>query len=94
MAIDKRLIDANALIKEAHWIIRSDGTRVFAVHAEDVDNAPTVDAVEVVRCKDCKRYSKSPMGGNACITHYYWRTDYIPRKDNDFCSRGERRSDV
>ena len=43
-----RLIYANALLEKAHWIIRSDGTRVFAIHAEDVDDAPTVDAVEVV----------------------------------------------
>ena len=52
MANEKRLIDANALLEKAHWIIRSDGTRVFVIHAEDVDDAPTVDAVEVVhgRC--------------------------------------------
>ena len=48
MANEKRLIDANALLEKAHWIIRSDGTRVFVIHAEDVDDAPTVDAVEVV----------------------------------------------
>ena len=41
------LIDRDALMEEAHWIIRSDGTRVYAVHAEDVENAPVVDAVPV-----------------------------------------------
>ena len=48
MENEKRLIDANALLEKEHWIIRSDGTRVFVIHAEDVDDAPTVDAVEVV----------------------------------------------
>lgn len=35
------------------------------VDAEDVDNAPTVDAVSVVRCKDCK-YSWEDLGGLTC----------------------------
>ena len=48
---DKRLIDANALIKEAY----ADGAYGY-VDAEQIANAPTVDAVEVVRCKDCKRF--------------------------------------
>ena len=71
MANEKRLIDANALLEKAHWIIRSDGTRVFAIHAEDVDDAPTVDAVQVVHgrwieyrcllikeniCSNCKEF--------------------------------------
>lgn len=34
------LISRKALLAEAHWIIRSDGTRLFAIHAEDVENAP------------------------------------------------------
>lgn len=52
-------------------------------------NAPAVDAVEVVRCKDCKYWSGyggyckhfgSPLGGTV---HY-------PRME-DYCSHGERR---
>lgn len=46
--------------------------------------------VKVVRCKDCKHYTTSPMGGNACLVHYNGRTELIPRKDDDFCSYGER----
>ena len=45
-----------------------------------VESAPTVDAVEVVRCKDC--------------TSLYdgWCIDYgIHMDDNEFCSGGERR---
>lgn len=55
MANEVRPIDANELIKRAHWVIRSDGTRVFVVHAEDVDNAPTVDAVEVTHIEEVKQ---------------------------------------
>ena len=41
--------------------------------------APTVDAVEVVRCKDCKhRYEDS------------W-CEYVDDDDNFYCARGERK---
>lgn len=54
--------------------------------------APTVDAVEVVRCKDCVNCSE-------CITddgmHSYirclWKGATIC--ENDYCSWGERRED-
>lgn len=46
-----RLIDADKLERQEYW----GNERCFDyVDAEDIDNAPTVDAVEVVRCKDCK----------------------------------------
>ena len=48
MANEKRLIDANALIEEAN----AEGSYGY-VDAFQIANAPTVDAVEVVRCKDC-----------------------------------------
>ena len=68
-----RLIDANALIKEAN----ADGAYGY-VDAKQIAYAPTVDAVEVVRCKDCKhRYSDS------------W-CEYVD-DDNFYCARGERK---
>ena len=54
-----------------------------------VKKAPAVDAVAVVRCKDCKHRDPEdkrcdhPMGGNIPFS----------RKDDDFCSYGERRAD-
>lgn len=45
-----RLIDADAL-KEKAFFHEIDNESY--VEEEDIDNAPTVDAVEVVRCKDC-----------------------------------------
>lgn len=49
------------------------------------------DYVKVVRCKDCKFYKDSPMGGKGCHTHYNGRTEFIPKNDNDFCSYGRRK---
>ena len=52
-----RLIDADALIKEAC----AEGAYGY-VDAKQIADAPTVDAVEVVRCKDCD-YSYECIGG-------------------------------
>ena len=53
-----------------------------------VDDAPTVDAVKVVRCKDCKHYRTRWYGFCELIEN-----ENIHREDNDFCSWGERRED-
>ena len=51
MANEKRLIDANALIEEAY----AEGAYGY-VDAKQIADAPTVDAVEVVRCRNCKHH--------------------------------------
>lgn len=84
--MSKDLIDRDALMEEAHWIIRSDGTRVYAVHAEDVENSPTVDAVPVVRCRDCK-YHSGRIPGQPNIICFQMHED-------DFCSYGEPKEDT
>ena len=69
-----RLIDADALMYEAN----SDGAYGY-VDAKQISDAPTIDAVEVVRCRDCKhRYSDS------------W-CEYVDDDDNFYCARGERK---
>lgn len=52
-----RLIDADALLKKKDIITINDGNRasvVGIVYEDDIEEAPTVDAVEIVRCGDCK----------------------------------------
>ena len=58
-----RLIDADALLDEflkRYTERERDGNLVFAAceikqdFADMISNVPTVDAVEVVQCKDCK----------------------------------------
>ena len=66
----------------------------------DLIDAPIVDAVEVVRCKDCKWYKESkyseirPMrfcyrlrNNDGVRVGYNW-------DENDFCSYGERKEDA
>ena len=54
-----------------------------------IDNAPTVDAVPVVRCRDCKH-----RGTDDCIFHIKGEPadeELLLKLDNDFCSYGERK---
>ena len=56
-----------------------------------VDAVETVDAVEVVRCRDCKHLVLTAEGEHNpcdCVCDY-WMTDGL--NDNDFCSYGERK---
>lgn len=52
---------------------------------------PVVDAIQVVRCKDCiKRYTPDCLMNYECLVcggQWDWTTD------NDFCSAGERRKE-
>ena len=61
--------------------------------AEDVlmmiKTAPTVDAVPVVRCRECKY-----RGTDDCIFHIKGEPadeELLLKLDNDFCSYGERK---
>lgn len=53
---------------------------------QQVKDLPTVDAVPVIRCKDCKWYYR---GGATCM---YWDGENDMCGD-DYCSRAERRKD-
>ena len=86
-----RLIDADALKERAirvstvkeHCYFKAVGTR-------EIDKAPTIDAVPVVRCKDCKHYEiHRPKVLENCERNGY----LIPMKPDDFCSYGERKED-
>ena len=85
----KRLIDANALISYIDECSQESRFRVYYGYAKSfIDDAPTVDAVEVVRCRECKfgSWDSEPDDAMVCM-----RTkDGFWRSGNDFCSRGER----
>ena len=80
-----RLIDVDKLGLTDFEIVMCSGDYKEALKMliEKIENAPTVDAVEVVRCKDCR----------------WQITAYCPmpsweRKDNHYCYKGEREEDV
>ena len=100
MEKEKRLIDANALKEklQAHhdffvnaWggfsnLPQNDKARVDEITSciVDVVNAPTVDAVEVVRCEKCQYYDED---GEFCK---FW---HGVRHPEHYCGEGERRTD-
>lgn len=96
-----RLIDADELKGKA-FADPDDGEHF--VYCQYIDEAPTVDAVPVVRCKDCKhakRYERADgTAGYSCghpqnIFVYGERLDRVfePIKEpDDFCSSGERKA--
>lgn len=61
---------------------------------EALDKVPTVDAVPVIRCKDCKYFTRDSITGVTIPgTEYCIFTMNNRIEENDFCSRAERRND-
>lgn len=85
-----RLIDADALKR----IILSEGSyqNMVGVLEEEIDNAPTVDAVEVVRCKDCTHAEKMKprLGGKIVVFCYLHKRERFVLSDG-YCESGKRR---
>lgn len=57
---------------------------------DDVKESPVVDAVRVVRCRDCKHYREP---NEAVRSHYCWYFCEDVDAENDYCSWAERRTD-
>lgn len=61
---------------------------------DTISEAPTVDAVEVVRCKDCKHGMKShlqPRHAKNYLCRHSWEGEY--HEPDHFCSYGERKAE-
>lgn len=104
MSNEKRLIDADRAME----IVRNQG--IAHPNASHLTNyatlilreAPTVDALEVVRCRDCKYWGDEDgklqdsdgVLFARCKVHNYLidgrHTGWCPT-ENDFCSYGERK---
>ena len=92
-----RYIDADKMQKdldERKWVVTE---LMYSWITSLIERQPTVDVVEVVRCKDC--VSSRPLNRNdrfesryseGCI--YCMRTDEGVAYD-DYCSYGEKRND-
>ena len=83
-----RLIDADALMEFAK---NRYGNTIIP---SDITSFPTVDAVPVVRCKDCVHWYDREgvclkIYSDGAVSPYAWQD----RNEDDFCSYGERRTD-
>ena len=86
-----RLIDADTIFNNKMLVVRTECYDAVRAVIERINNAPTVDAVEVVRCKDCKKYipcQKLPIGTSKWCGLFDRATCGM-----NYCGWGERRED-
>ena len=92
-----RLIDANEINKNYDELkVRSYGdihkqikdSQILALYISAVDACKTIDAVPVVRCKNCEHYYRGicerPIGDG-------FSGLYVEMPEDGFCSDGERK---
>lgn len=92
-----RLIDADALVADTQFF---DGHEWHYGYTEDeIKEAPTIDAVEVVRCGECKYWDQlepdHPYGycmaaKHGCVTQNWDIGIYRKQRYDFFCADGER----
>ena len=97
---EKRLIDADAMWRKFEsepWYDNADRDEIALPL---VDDAPTVDAVEVVRCRECKSWHEET---GFCEKHSYFvdgdgvccspadSPNWTMFDSDDFCSYGKRK---
>lgn len=89
-----RLIDADALTETIGIRLYSGAVMEF-VSVDDIAKQPTVDAVPVIRCKDCK-FSKAYYHGsesNLGMFTYLCTQGLYGMNADDYCSRAERKEE-
>ena len=96
-----RLIDADKRIEEIKKIYcdgcdNYGGAKCRACWVDDamclIEDAPTVDAVPVVRCRDCKHYRPQKISANwEHKKSFCNRVVTVKMPPDGFCSYGERK---
>ena len=85
-----RLIDADLLMDEIAVLLERNEKLIddwlANVIDDTIEEAPTVDAVEVVRCGKCDWWNSETKGckRNPCVKPWW---------EDDYCSYGERRTE-
>ncbi len=90
-----RLIDADAL--KVDWYDdyeTEDGDEYSYAYVSkyQIDDAPTIDAVPVVRCKECENWDTDWETGDEPATHFCAMVALRTRGDW-FCADGERKAE-
>ena len=84
MDVREKFIDVNGIYS------LFDQNGIARLHVADIDTIPRVDAVEVVRCRECIHYFSG-----ACLKIYsdgnVSQDAWQERNEDDFCSYGERK---
>lgn len=100
-----RLIDADKFTEKCKEIIHEENDNSVKItwaiaydnFIDEINEQPTVDAVPVVRCKDCIYCSKKDCwteSGKATLSSCWNEKGMFTYVlDNDYCSHGYRRDD-
>lgn len=89
-----RLIDADALWHRTFCCEDAADVR------KEIETAPTVEAVEVVRCKDCAYWDYQGVGSSSlkryggCKKWYPYGIEQHSCYEDDFCSCGVKREEA
>ena len=90
MATEKRLIELDYVVDHLQPVL-NDTTCPIHIAAEIdqiIGTAPTVDAVEVVRCKDCQKWHRNTkVNRDYGSCHRYATTKH----ESGYCDKGERK---
>ena len=91
MTNEKPLIDVNSLIEDLELLAKHEDSlrqSVILGVVHTIKARSTIDAVEVVRCKDCK-WLYDEIDDYCCRSH----RGLVRICENSFCSYGERKED-
>lgn len=83
-----RLIDADALKFDIMCVYGSNPQYI-----NWLNHAPTVDAVPVIRCRDCKRWNTIFDRNKAEFGLCQTRSQLEATRYDDYCSRAERKEE-
>lgn len=97
-----RLIDADLLDEEImYWSMAITGNPKSTTIINEckssfrrmIEDQPTIDAISVVRCKDCFHWGNERMSAETekvkLCDYYYW-----PMYSEKYCANGERRREL
>lgn len=95
-----RLIDADLLKEQMESVCMGimAGTDSYIAPLKTIDDAPTIEAVEVVRCKECKHFEYDHpyiIQGIPVLGHEVCNAwgDGCKTDENGYCFMAERRED-
>ena len=84
-----RLIDADALIQRRNHAKRY-SPEMYVIGQGYVMDAPTIDAVQVVRCGECRYRELAKVN---CKGYTICPASGMEITDDDYCSYGERKEE-
>lgn len=90
-----RLIDADSLIQEIdrQYVCSTRQWIIYKMCEEAIRHTPTVEAVPVVRCRDCKYYEVGQNKVDAWSACYAHIGRIIETWDDNFCGWAERKEE-